>query len=81
MNNIQPQPTIPIAGYIDATTPDLTVHSPVLEAWAKTTPILFWVGTNEYMYNRVMGQLYLVERDPETREPTGELIPVDAVSK
>ena len=70
------QTTFVVIGYIDASTPDLAVHSPLLEAWSKTAPILFWVGTNEYMYNRVGGQLYQVERDPETREPTSERSPL-----
>ncbi len=34
------QTAIPIVGYIDATTPDCTIHSPILEKWAKTATIL-----------------------------------------
>jgi hypothetical protein len=82
LRNAQPdiQNTIPIIGYIDATNPDLTIHSPLLEKWAKTANTWFFAGPDQYVRNGVTGQLYLVEQDPKTHEPTGELIPLDAVS-
>ncbi len=75
------QTTFVVIGYIDASTHDLAMYSPLLEEWAKTASTLFWVGSNEYLRSGVSGQLYLVEKDPETRAPTGELIPVDTVSE
>jgi hypothetical protein len=74
------QGTIPLVSYIDAITPDPVIHGLILEELARIAPALFWVGNNAYLRNGVTGQLYLVERDPETGEPTGKLIPVDAVS-
>jgi hypothetical protein len=34
------QATIPIIGYVDATTPDCVIHSPILEKRARTATIL-----------------------------------------
>lgn len=48
MNDTQ-STIIPIIGYIDATTPDLTVHSPLLEGWARTVPALFQMGANGHV--------------------------------
>ncbi len=59
MNDIQF--TIPIVGYIDATTPDLTVHSPILEGWARTAPTLLWMGANECVCSQPEMKQYVTQ--------------------
>ncbi len=53
--------TIPIVGYIDATTPDLSVHSPILEGWARTAPTLLWMGANECVCTQAEMKQYVTQ--------------------
>ena len=76
MNDIQS--IIPIVGYIDATTPDLSVHSPILEGWARTVPALFQMGVNEHvctqaeMKQHVAQNLLALRQDLEQELDAGD---------
>ncbi len=59
MNDIQS--IIPIVGYIDATTPDLIMYSPILEGWARTVPTLFRMGANEHVCTQAEMKQYVAQ--------------------
>ncbi len=60
MNDTQ-STIIPIIGYIDATTPDLSVHSPILEGWAGTIPTLFRMGANGHVCSQAEMKQYVAQ--------------------
>jgi hypothetical protein len=60
MNDTQ-STIIPIIGYVDATTPDLTIHSPVLEEWARAAPALFRMGDNECVCSQPEMKQYVTQ--------------------
>ena len=77
MNDTQ-STIIPIIGYIDATTPDLTVHSPILETWVGTGPALFRMGANGHvctqaeMKQHVAQNLLALRQDLEQELDAGD---------